>query len=195
MALLVLKNAAAIYSDAISKDVHAGGFVVVRDGRIAELGHGDAPSIDGADVIDCSNCIVLPGLINLHHHFFQAVTRSIPAAHTAASAEWLRLHYPLWACMRPDDLAAAARNAAAELVLSGSTTSVDHAFMLGGTGSALPEIEIGATQHIGLRLHLVRGCLPTIGGPTEEYLRETMGSQFDQLLAPIDGLAAQCRAD
>ncbi|MDB5598488.1 MAG: hypothetical protein JWN71_532 [Xanthobacteraceae bacterium] len=195
MTIVLLKNAPWIYTSNPADPLIKNGHVVVQSGRIAQIGRGDAPVIAGADEIDCSGCIVLPGFINLHHHFFQALTRALPGAHRAASSEWLVRHYPVWSEINADDLAAAVRNAAAELVLSGATTSADHAFILGGAGSQLPEAEVTAAAEIGLRLHLVRACLPNIGGDVEVRLRKLMGERLDALITPESGLVAQCRAD
>jgi cytosine/adenosine deaminase-related metal-dependent hydrolase len=97
--------------------------------------------------------------------------------------------------MEADDLRVAVRNAAAELVLTGATTSADHAFLLGGVGNALADIEIAAAQDIGIRLHLARSCLPTIDGPVGANLRRSMGDRVSRLVAPEDELVTQCRKD
>lgn len=192
---VILENARCIYTCDTGSPLIERGYIIVDGAQIRELGHGAAPQIDGADRIDCTGCIVLPGFINVHHHFFQSVTRAVPGLHRAASAAWLSAHYPLWAEIEPDDLTAAVHNSCAELVLSGATTSADHSFVLGGVGKALAEVEIAAAKDIGLRLHLARSCLPAIEGTVGAHLQRTMGVRINRLIAPEDELLAQCRED
>ncbi len=193
---IILKNARWIYcGDSNTQSPMQQAHVVIDGATIRTIGQGDAPHIEGADQIDCSDCIVTPGFINLHHHFFQSITRALPGLHRAASTPWLLACYKLWAEIEPDDLRVAVRNAAAELVLSGATTSADHAFVLGGIGGDLCSIEIEAAHEIGLRLHLARSCLPTIDGEVGNRLRHAMGSRIDRLIAPDGELLDQCRAD
>lgn len=145
--------------------------------------------------VDLAGCLLIPGLINVHHHFFQSLTRAIPRAHRAASEDWLVNLYPLWAEMSPADISAAARNAAAELLLSGTTTSADHAFNLRGQGTERITALIGAAQALGIRLHLVRGCLPAIGGKVEARLNAIMKGRLAGLIDSDEGLLEQCLAD
>jgi cytosine/adenosine deaminase-related metal-dependent hydrolase len=144
------------------------------------------------ETIDLEGCLLIPGLISLHHHFFQHLTRAWPGAHCAASEDWLVRLYPVWARMLPRDFAVAARNAAAELLLSGTTTAVDHAFLLGHRGEERLAAQLEAVAGLGLRLHLVRSGLPGIGGRVEARLPPgTVNSLVDEEKAWL----AQCRAD
>jgi cytosine/adenosine deaminase-related metal-dependent hydrolase len=193
---VILKNARWVYRCDSNAHVPLQDAHIVIDGTtIRAVGRGEAPRIDGAEVVDCTDCIVTPGFINLHHHFFQSITRAMPGLHRAASTPWLIECYKLWAEIEPDDLLVAVRNAAAELVLSGATTSADHAFVLGGVGAELAPIEIASAHEIGLRLHLARSCLPTIDGEVGVQLRRIMGDRMDRLVAPEDELLTQSRTD
>lgn len=192
---VILKNASWLYRCDSNAQPLNNAYAVIEGTLIREVSQGDAPRIDGAEVIDCSDCIVMPGFINLHHHFFQSVTRALPGLHRAASTRWLTECYKVWAEIEPDDLTAAVRNSAAELVLSGATTGADHSFVLGGVGGDLSAIEIAAVEDIGLRLHLARSCLPTIDGPVGANLRRVMGDRMSRLVAPDDELIAWSRND
>src|SRR5579862_3488867 len=87
----------------------AGGGVVVRDGRIEELvPSGGQPSARDAVVFDASNHVVLPGLINTHHHFYQTLTRATPAALDRELFPWLTALYPVWARITPEIFESAA---------------------------------------------------------------------------------------
>jgi len=131
--------------------------VVVADGKIIELvGKGREPATP-AKPFDASAHVVLPGLINTHHHFYQTLTRAVPAAQNANLFNWLKTLYPIWARMTPADIYTSTQTALAELALSGCTTASDHLYLF-PNGSRLDD-EIEAAAQIGLRLHASRGSM------------------------------------
>jgi len=101
----------------------------------------------------------LPGLVNTHHHFYQTLTRAVPAAQDANLFTWLTTLYPLWARMHPDDIFTSAQTALAELALSGCTTAADHLYLF-PNGSRLDD-EIAAAHEVGLRLQAARARWPS----------------------------------
>ncbi|MBE0411922.1 MAG: 8-oxoguanine deaminase, partial [Anaerolineales bacterium] len=102
-------------------------------------------------------CIVLPGLINTHHHFYQTLTRVVPPAQNVSLFNWLKTLYPIWARMKPEHIQISTKIALAELALSGCTTASDHLYLF-PNGSKLDD-EIEAAKDIGLRLHALRGSM------------------------------------
>ncbi len=137
----------------------AGGSILIEDGWISWVGPAaDAPAAD--EVVDLDGHVVLPGLINTHHHLYQTLTRVVPAAQDAGLFDWLTTLYPIWARMQPDDVRIATTVGLAELALSGCTTVFDHQY-LWPNGSRLDHQVEGATA-IGLRVHLSRGGM-TLG--------------------------------
>jgi len=96
-------------------------------------------------------------LINTHHHFYQTLTRVVPAAQNANLFNWLKTLYPIWARMTPDDIHTSTQTALAELALSGCTTASDHLYLF-PNGSKLDD-EIAAGREIGLRLQASRGSM------------------------------------
>ena len=126
--------------------------VVERVGSTAELG--DLP----ADrVIDARGKIVLPGLVNTHHHLYQTLTRAVPAAQNTTLFGWLKTLYPIWAEMDAEAVYTSALVGCAELMLSGCTTASDHLYIF-PNGAQLDD-EIRAAQEIGLRFHASRGSM------------------------------------
>ena len=101
--------------------------------------------------IDARNAIVLPGFINLHHHFFQSVTRGLPAADRCSLVDWLTVLYPMWAHIDDEILYTATCLAAAELVLTGCTTSVDMPFLFRNDADALVKAQIAGAADVGIR--------------------------------------------
>jgi cytosine/adenosine deaminase-related metal-dependent hydrolase len=109
------------------------------------------------EVMDLSGHIVLPGLVNTHHHFYQTLTRAVPAAQNANLFNWLTTLYPIWARMNPEDIRVSTQTALAELALSGCTTASDHLYLF-PNGSKLDD-EIEAAAAVGIRLHASRGSM------------------------------------
>jgi len=113
---------------------------------------------DTADrVIDARGSIILPGLVNTHHHFYQTLTRNLPAAQDADLFTWLRIHYPIWARLTPEAIAVSTQVALAELMLSGCTTSSDHTYIW-PNGARLDD-QIAAALQMGVRFHAARGSM------------------------------------
>jgi cytosine/adenosine deaminase-related metal-dependent hydrolase len=108
-------------------------------------------------VIDARGRIVLPGFVNTHHHFYQTLTRVIPAAQDAVLFDWLKTLYPIWAELTPDAVFVSTQLALTELLLSGCTTSSDHHY-LWPNGSRLDD-QFAAAETIGVRFHGARGSM------------------------------------
>ena len=145
---------------AILAEGDAAGGIVVADGRIVELvPRGGRPGTPDAAVFDASAHVVLPGLINTHHHFYQTLTRACPPALDKALFPWLVALYPIWARLTPDALRLAARVALAELLLSGTTTTSDHHYLFTSDLEQAIDIEIEEARKLGIRLVATRGSM------------------------------------
>ena len=108
-------------------------------------------------VIDARDRIILPGLVNTHHHFFQTLTRNLPAAQDANLFTWLRTLYPIWAGLTPEAIYISSKIAIAELMLSGCTTTSDHTYIW-PNGARLDD-QVRAAQELGVRFHAARGSM------------------------------------
>jgi 8-oxoguanine deaminase len=133
------------------------GGLFIRDGFIEQVGPTSELPTEADEVLDISGHILLPGLINTHHHFYQTLTRVIPAAQDANLFNWLKTLYPIWGRMTPDDVRVSTRTALAELAFSGCTTASDHLYIY-PNGARLDD-EIQAAGEVGLRLHASRGSM------------------------------------
>jgi 8-oxoguanine deaminase len=138
------------------QEIHDGG-LFVRDGFIEKVGATEELPETADQVLDLSGYLVLPGLINTHHHFYQTLTRAVPAAQDANLFGWLKTLYPIWARMTPEDIQISTQTAMAELALSGCTTASDHLYIF-PNGSRLDD-EIQAGHEVGIRLHASRGSM------------------------------------
>lgn len=133
------------------------GAILAQDGFIQQVGATDELPAEADEILDLSGYIVLPGLINTHHHFYQTLTRAIPGAQNANLFHWLKTLYPIWARLTPEAVQVATKIALAELALSGCTTASDHLYLF-PNGSRLDD-EIQAALETGLRLHASRGSM------------------------------------
>lgn len=191
---LVLRNCGWIYTCNERNEVIADGFIRIEGGCIAEVGPEPyrGPAVD--ENIDLAGAIVLPGLVNVHHHFFQSLTKAVPPGTRATSLDWLFQMYPIWACYDAEALSVACELAVAELLLSGATTSADHSYFHPRLGSESLEAQIDAVTRCGLRLHLVRGSLATVEGNLAMRLGEVMGADVSRLIDDVPGVLVATEA-
>jgi cytosine/adenosine deaminase-related metal-dependent hydrolase len=157
MSSLLVRNADVLVTMDDGGTEIAGGGLYAVDGFIEQVGPmGEIPKT-ADEVIDLSGHVVMPGLINTHHHFYQTLTRAVPGAQDAGLFEWLRTLYPIWARMTPDHVRVSTTTALAELALSGCTTSSDHLYVF-PNGSSLDD-QIDGAAPVGLRFHAARGSM------------------------------------
>jgi len=157
MTTLLVRHASILVTmDDHRREIPEGG-LFIRDGFIEQVGPSAELPATADETLDLSGHIVLPGLINTHHHFYQTLTRAVPAAQDANLFNWLKTLYPIWARMTPGDIYTSTQTALAELALSGCTTASDHLYLF-PNGSRLDD-EIQAALQLGLRLHASRGSM------------------------------------
>ncbi len=157
MPTLLVKNAALLATFDHNRREIRGGGLFIRDGFIEQVGPTTELPAEADEVLDLSGHVLLPGLINTHHHFYQTLTRAVPAAQDANLFNWLKTLYPIWARLTPEDIYTSTQTALAELALSGCTTASDHLYLF-PNGARLDD-EIHAAREIGLRLHASRGAM------------------------------------
>ncbi len=177
MGTLLLKNVELLATMDDARSRIRGGSLFVRGNVIEWAGLADTDAEVGADtVIDAAGMVVLPGLVNTHHHLFQTLTRALPAAQDAVLFRWLRTLYPIWAGLDPEAVYVSALVGLAELVMSGCTTASDHLYLY-PNGSRIDD-EIRAAQEIGIRFHATRGAMSlgeSRGGLPPDALAEDEG--------------------
>ena len=130
--------------------------ILIDGGEITAIGPAvDMPPADRT--IDARGCIVLPGFVNTHHHFYQTLTRAVPGTQDVELFDWLVALYPIWARLTPEALRSATVVACAELLRSGCTTASDHTY-LWPNGCRI-EDEVDAARGTGMRFHASRGSM------------------------------------
>lgn len=157
MTSLLLRNADVLVTmDAARREIRGGG-LYIEDNRIVAVGPAEALPETADEVIDMTGHVVLPGLVNTHHHMYQTLTRAVPAAQDAELFGWLKALYPIWARLTPEMIRVSTQTAMAELILSGCTTSSDHLYIY-PNGCRLDDSIEGADA-IGMRFHAARGAM------------------------------------
>ena len=131
--------------------------IYIIDNAIQQIGPAQQLPRIADQTLDARGMIILPGLVNTHHHFYQTLTRNLPAAQNANLFHWLRAHYPIWAGLTPEAIAISTKIALAELMLSGCTTTSDHTYIW-PNGARLDD-QIEAASEMGARFHAARGSM------------------------------------
>jgi cytosine/adenosine deaminase-related metal-dependent hydrolase len=156
---LLIHNARMIATVDPGRREIAGGWVAITDGLISAVGLSTDPKPEATETIDATDCLVTPGLINTHHHFYQNLTRAYPPMTRAPLFGWLKTLYPLWAGIDEEAVFTSAWVGLAELALSGCTTSTDHLYLHPRGAGDLLSAEIGAATDLGMRFHPTRGSM------------------------------------
>ncbi len=189
--LFVRRAEVLVTMDANRREIPGGsilleGDIIVRVGTDAEVAQwiAEDPAIRSPGrSIDANGCVVLPGLVNCHHHLFQSLTRTIGTGEGRSLFDWLRLLYPIWAEMDAEAVYVSAKAALAELMLSGATTVADHLYLF-PDGARLDD-EIEAAREMGVRFHATRGSMS---------LGESRGGlPPDRIVEDEDAILADCR--
>ena len=174
MHTLLIKNARLLVTmDAQRREIEDGA-VFVRGHVIEAVGRSNELPASADTVIDARDQVVIPGLVNTHHHMYQSLTRVVRPAQDCELFDWLRVLYPIWARLTPEMIHVSTQTAMAELLLSGCTTSSDHLYLF-PNGSRLDDSVEAATE-IGMRFHAARGAMSvgeSAGGLPPDSVVET----------------------
>jgi len=138
------------------EEILDGGFFA-REGWIEQVGLSSTLPQAADHVLDLTGHVVIPGMVNTHHHLYQTLTRAVPAAQDADLFHWLTTLYPIWARLTPHAIRVSTQVGLAELALSGCSTASDHLYIF-PNGARLDD-EIEAAQQIGMRFHASRGSM------------------------------------
>lgn len=188
---ILLKNAQRIYTFNAQDEIIDNGYLLIESNKIKQIGRGGAALPRADKVIDLANKIVLPGMVNAHHHFYQNVTRAVPITQRCSILDWLKYLYCLWAFLTPEDIRVATQIAVGELLLSGCTTSSDFFYLFPQKQNQLFDVEIEAASEMGIRLHAVRGCLPVLEGKLDQELR-ALNIDTAALIEEKEEILAEC---
>src|ERR1700747_2394511 len=149
-----IKDPLGIFADGAERGV------VVKGGKIVELvPAGGIPATAQGVAFDAGAHVVLPVLINPHHHFYQTLTRALPAALDRELFPWLQALYPVWARLTPESLHLGVTVAMSELLLSGCTTTTDHHYVFPAGLEDAVDIEVAVANRLGMRALLTRGSM------------------------------------
>jgi cytosine/adenosine deaminase-related metal-dependent hydrolase len=187
---LLIRNARLVATLDPARRELPGGWVSITGGLIEAVGSSTDREPPAATVIDASDCLVTPGLINTHHHIFQNLTRAYPPMTDKPLFGWLQSLYPLWRLIDEEAVYASAFVGLAELALSGCTTSSDHLYVHPRGAGDLLSAEIAAARALGVRFHPTRGSMSLSekdgGLPPDSVVQDD-----DQILAASEEAVAR----
>jgi 8-oxoguanine deaminase len=182
---LLIRNASHLVTMDAQRTEWRNASVFIRGRVIEAVGPAETLPSEADEVIDARGHVVLPGLINTHHHMYQSLTRAIPAAQDAELFTWLKTLYPIWAGLTPEMVKVSTQVAMAELLLSGCTTSSDHLYIY-PNGVRLDD-SIEAAHAIGMRFHAARGSM-SVGESAGGLPPDRLVEREDAILADTQRL-------
>ena len=188
MTTLLIHNAHTIATLNDAGDELSNASIYVRNNCIEAIGPAHALPSTADRVIDAQHHVVIPGMVNTHHHMSQSLTRAIPGVQNAELFSWLRGLYPIWAGLQPDMIYASTQTAMAELLLSGCTTSSDHLYIY-PNGVKLDDC-IHAAREIGMRFVATRGSM-SVGQSKGGLPPDRVVEQEDAILKDTQRLITQ----
>lgn len=145
---------------AVLADADASAGLVIEGNRIAEvLPAGAQPAFACDSIFDAREHVITPGLVNCHHHFYQTLTRALPAALNQELFPWLQALYPVWAGLTPNMISLSTRLALAELMLSGCTLAAEHHYLFPAGLEHAIDLQVEAARELGIRVTLTRGSM------------------------------------
>jgi cytosine/adenosine deaminase-related metal-dependent hydrolase len=154
---MLVKNADLLVTMDDQRRRFSGGGLYIEENIIQQVGasHELTPIADR--VIDAEGMVILPGLVNTHHHLYQSLTRALPSAQDVELFDWLRTLYTVWAGLTAEAVYVSALTALSELILSGCTTVADHLYLY--PNDSRIDDEIRAARALGVRFHPSRGSM------------------------------------
>lgn len=189
--MILLKNCFAVFRGGAGGGADLRGADILVDGtriaRISDSGSAPIAAAPGTRVIDASRHVVLPGLVNTHHHFYQTLTRALPAVQDAKLFDWLVYLYEIWKGLDEDAVYWSSRLAMAELLKTGCTLTTDHHYLYPrGFKDDLPGLQFAAATELGLRFAPTRGSM--------SRSKKDGGLPPDSVVQDEDRILAECEA-
>jgi 8-oxoguanine deaminase len=137
----------------------AGGIVVTGTKIVEKVAGGQQPHQPVNETFDASGHVLLPGLVNTHHHFYQTLTRAYSPALNKELFPWLTTLYDVWANLNDSQMALASELAMVELLMSGCTTVADHHYVFSGALVNAIDCQVETARRLGVRAALTRGSM------------------------------------
>ena len=156
---LLIRGAAALLASSEGNALLSDGYVVIEGGFITAVGTGIPPQVQADTIIDACGKLVLPGMINTHHHMYQTLTRAVPDVMDVGLFGWLKRLYPRWAGIDDEAIYLSTQLAMTEMMLSGCTATTDHHYVFPRRALQGIDVQVEAAREIGMRFQPTRGSM------------------------------------
>ena len=189
--MILLKDCCHIATFNESMDELKGYDILIKGNRIERIGKGiELPKKSEIEIINCSNYLIIPGMINTHHHLYQTLTRNLPKVQDAKLFDWLTYLYPIWARIDEEAIYYATLLGCGELLKTGATTTTDHHYLYPESFSGdLLGIQFEATEKLGIRFSPSRGSMTlgkSKGGLPSDEVTETLEEVIEDSIRVIE---------
>lgn len=155
---ILIKNALTVVTCADTAGEIKNCDIYIEGPEIKQVGPNLAVKAD--ETVDASGCVVIPGMVNTHHHLYQTLTRNLPAVQDSKLFDWLIYLYEIWKHLTPDAVYTSAKTGLGEMLLTGCTTAADHFYVFPkATSTRLIDEEIRAAAELGIRFNPCRGSM------------------------------------
>lgn len=157
--MIYIKNALSVLPGGDARQIRNCD-ILIEGSQIVEVGANLSPPEPNTEIIDAAGMVVVPGMVNTHHHFYQTFTRNLPAVQNAELFDWLVYLYDIWKHMDADTVWWSTALASAELLKTGCTTSSDHHYLYPeGIGADIMALQFDAAGRTGIRFCPTRGSM------------------------------------
>lgn len=179
---ILLRNIRTLVTCDDNDQVLGGVDLLVRDGRIADIGPGLVAEAD--EVLDCSNMLCYPGLINTHHHLYQQFSRNLPEVQDLELFDWLRALYEVWKNLDAEVVRMSSLTGMGELMKNGCTTCFDHHYVFPKDAGDLLSAQFDAAKTLGIRFAASRGSM--------DLSKKDGGLPPDSVVQTVDEILTDC---
>ena len=164
-----------------------GGDLLVEGREIRAVGKNLASRLECDEVIDASGMVVIPGMVNTHHHCWQSLVRNIHVANGLTLEPWLAVVYEIFQEINSDVVEAGALVGLGGLLKTGCTTSMDHHYAHPRSESHLIDVQIGAAKKLGIRFHPTRGSM-SLSKSEGSHVPDSLAGDVDDILSDSERL-------
>ena len=191
--MILLKNCHTIATFNNKDEEFTGMDILIRENRIEKIEPGISLTPEEektAEIIDASRLLVIPGMVNTHHHLYQTLTRNLPGAQNAKLFDWLVYLYPIWGRINREAVYWSTLLGTAELLKTGCTCTTDHMYLYPKDFDGdVMATQFEAAEKSGIRFAPTRGSMTrgkSAGGLPPDHVVQTPSQVIDDMYRVVE---------